>query len=220
MTTPKSQNTALLLRQLFSGDAVLRDQALLSVAPHEREAVRELVAVRQEAELLFQAMRADMASASAELRNDFNNQFRRRTAIRTLAATVDGTIFVLKQLALASARVTGARLDTDKIQFLQERQISPELGKVRLPGFRDNFKRTFKLFAEVHGIPCPTDFGREGFEFLCATFELRHRVTHPKLFTAFFVQDEETERAGLAIDWLNRELYRLLDACRDALGKR
>jgi hypothetical protein len=220
VNTPKSQKTERILQYLFSRDAILRERALLSVAPHERQRVRELVTLRHDAELLLQAMLDDLGSTSAKLRDDFNSQFNRRAAIRALAATVDGIIFTFKQFALVSARLTGAQLDADETEFLREQQASPTQRKARLPSFRDNFKRTFKLFAKVHHASCSTDFGQAGFEALCETFELRNRVTHPKSFTTFCVSDKETNRAGVAIDWLGRELNRLLDASEDALGKR
>lgn len=218
MKAKKSRQTEILLRQLFSGDSALRERALYSVAPQDREGVRKLLKVRKDVELLFQVMMADLGFASSELRKNFANQFWRRTAIRALTATIDGTIFTLKQLAFVSDGLIGTQLDSEEMEFLREQQISPAGRKARLPGFRDNFKRTFKLFAKVHGTPCSTDFGQKGFEALCATVELRHRVTHPKSFMTFCVKDDESRRAGDAIDWLSSELERLLSASHDALG--
>lgn len=215
-TSPQQE---FLLQLLFSGDSELRERALLAVAPKERDRVREIVKVREDAEPLLGTMMADLGTASGELRKNYASQFWRRTAIRALAATVDGIVFSLKRLALATADLIETELKTEEKDFLREQQSSPAGGKVRLPGFRDNFKRTFKTFARVHRISCATDFGQEGFEALCQTFELRHRVTHPKSTTTFFVQDDETKRAGEAIDWLSRELQRLLGDCHDSLGK-
>jgi hypothetical protein len=162
---------------------------------------------------------ADLGSASGELRKNYASQFWRRTAIRSLAATVDGIVFSLKRLALATAGLIRTELKAEELDFLREQQISPTGGKVRLPGFRDNFKRTFKIFARVHRISCSTDFGQKGFEELCQTFEIRHRVTHPKSSVTFCVQDNETKRADKAIEWLSCELQRLLGDCHCSLGK-
>ena len=219
MITNKSQQTEILLQQLFSGNSELRERALLAVAAHERDGVREVVKVREDAVPLLGAMMADLGLASGELRKHYASQFWRRTAIRALAATVDGSVFGLKRLALATAGLTGASLTTEEMDFLREQQISPPGGKVRLPGFRENFKQTFKLFAKVHGISCSTDFGPKGFVALCQTFELRHRVTHPKSSLLFCVQDDETKRAGEAMAWLSCEINRLLNDCQNSLGK-
>jgi hypothetical protein len=110
-------------------------------------------------------------------------------------------------------------MDEDELEFLREQSISAQPKRVRLPPFRDNLKRTFKLFAKVCGVPCPTDFSQRGFEALCETFELRHRVTHPKSFMTFCIRDEEKARAGLAIDWLSEELDRLFNTSRTGLRK-
>ncbi len=162
---------------------------------------------------------ADLGAASGELRKNYTSQFWRRTAIRALAATVDGIIFGVKQLALASAGLIGTPLDDKEKEFLSEQPISSKRKKVRFLPFRDNFEQTFKLLAKVHRTSCYTNFSGKGFDALCRTFELRHRVMHPKSFMTFCVQDDETKRAGDAIDWRHRELQRLLDASHDSLGK-
>ena len=136
-----------------------------------------------------------------------------------LAAAVDGIIFSLKQLALASVGLVGTPLDDNEKEFLSEQPSSSKRKKVRFLPFRANFEQTFKLFAKVYRTSCTTDFSDKGFVALCETFELRHRVMHPKSFMTFGVQDDETKRAGEAIDWLHQELQRLLGASRDSLGQ-
>jgi hypothetical protein len=219
MNMGKSKQTEMLLQQLFSGNVELRERALLAVSAHERDRVREVVKVREDAAPLIQMMLADLAVSSGELRKNYASQYNRRNAIRALAAAVDGTIFSLKRLALTSAPLTGAQLDAEEMDFLREQQISPQGGKVRLPGFRENLKRTFKLFAKAYHISHSTDFGHKGFEALCLTFELRHRVIHPKSSSTFHVQDDETKRAGDAIKWLSDEINQLLGDCQKSLDK-
>jgi hypothetical protein len=220
MNAPESPNIQLVLQQLFSGDTVQLEKALRSFRSEDWEGIRELVMVQHDVNLFITALQTDLTSASGELRNDFSSQFRRRAAIRALAATVDGIIFSFKRIALSSAVLTGTQFDQDEVEFLLEQRILPAAGKQRLPSFRENFKTTFKLFAKAHGTSCPTDFGREGFEAFCATFELRNRVTHPKSFAAFTVRDDETKRAGIAIEWLGGEFSRLLQVCDHAVGNR
>jgi len=217
MSASKSKETERLLHDLFSGKPKLRERALLAVNAKDREKVRHLARVRQDAKFLVDVMLSDLGRASGSIRKDFSSQFWRRTTIRALAATVDGIIFALKQVALASAQLTGRPLSNGDAEFLAEKSLSPS-GKVRMPPFRDHFKQAFKLFAKAHGTTCPTDFGLKGFDALCETVELRHRVTHPKSFMTFCVSDDETKRAGVAIDWLSRELTQLLEASHSALG--
>jgi hypothetical protein len=210
--------TEQLLAQLFSGVDDLREQALLAVDPKYRDGIREAVKVREDGCALLEMLMADLGEASGQLRQNYSSQFWRRNAIRALAAAVDGIVFSLKRLAVATTAVAESNLDADEIEFLTEE--SAQAGKkARLPGFRDNFKRTFKLFAKVYQTPCATDFGQQGFEALCQTFELRHRVMHPKFSGMFQIKDDETRRAGDAIAWLSFEIQRLLGDCEKSAGK-
>jgi hypothetical protein len=218
MNSKVPQEAELLLEKLFSGDSALREQALLAVDPKDRDGIRETVKVREDGCNLIGLLMEDLGAASGALRNNYTNQLCRRAAVRALAATVDGIIFSLKRLAVATAPVNGEKLDGEDLEFLTE--LSSQAGKkVRLPGFRDNLKRTFKLFAKVYRTSCSTDFGKDGFEALNQTYELRHRVMHPKLPTTFHISDDETKRAGEAIDWLSNELQRLLGDCQRSMGQ-
>src|SRR5438105_4654022 len=84
-----------------------------------------------------------------------------------------------RKLALACTGLRKKELNPEDTAFLSERAEAGEAKRTRL-GFKKNFKKTFKLFAEVYGVRCPTDFGTSGFQALCDTFALRDRVMHPK----------------------------------------
>jgi hypothetical protein len=208
MSAPLSKEQQRGLEHLFSGNARLREEALRHVPEQDRERVRELVKIQKEALRLLDLMMMDLRDSGAEMRKAPNIQFPRRVAVRALAATVDGIIFSLKQVAFAARGLTGVNLTHEELNFLRE--SDPSGGKVRLPGFRDNFKQTFKLFAKTFHADCGTDFGQDGFSALCDTFDLRHRITHPKSFMTFCVNDSEMKRAATAIDWLSQELQRVL----------
>lgn len=137
----------------------------------------------------------------------------RRTTIRTLAAALDGIIFCLKQTALVTGPMNGFKFSEKESFFLSEETIESATGKKqKLPSFRENLKDTFKLFAKTNKISCPTDFNQDGFAALCETYELRHRLVHPKSFMTFCVNDHEKKRAGEAVYWLNNEIKNLFDA--------
>lgn len=207
MTTTAQER---LLRNLFGANKEAREKALLSVIAHDRDAVRELIAVRRDAETLLAILMSDLGHASGQLAKNYSNQFWRRTSIRALAAAVDGIIFSLKRLAFVDAKLTKYTLDEPDEFLLTELQTPKAAKKPRFPGFTDNFKDTFRLFAKVHKTTCATDFGQQGFEDLCKTYDLRNRVMHPKTSAAFSIQDAETKRAGAALSWLHTELNRVL----------
>src|SRR5277367_4335018 len=77
---------------LYSDDQSLREQAVAQLPKEIQEGVRKLVESRKNANVLLDAMIVDLGRASGELKKNYEDQFWRRTAIRTLAATVDGII--------------------------------------------------------------------------------------------------------------------------------
>ena len=187
---------------LYSDDQSVREQAIAQLPKEIQEHTRKLVESSINSNALLDAMISDLGRASGELRKNYEDQFCRRTAIRTLAATVDGIIFTLKELTHISAELVGFKFSEGEIEFLRERKSESNQGKkLRFLGFKDNLKDTFRLFAKAHNFTCPTDFGTNGFNALRDTYELRHGLMHPKSYKTFCVTTEETKRAGIAIKW-------------------
>jgi len=222
----KEENTApdaeQQLKELFGEGEAEREAVIASLRPDEQDYVRSVVNARRDFESLFRELIVnDLGRASSELGENCTDQYRRRTAIRSLAAAVEGIIFQLKKLALASSGLTKKELSPEEIALLSEQRVEGgDMKKARLPGFRENFKRSLKLFAEVYHVPCPIDFGTTGFQNVCDTFALRDRVMHPKSAKMFLITDEETKRAGAALQWLHAELTRLVQTAMHDLGKR
>ncbi|MGA2242511.1 MAG: hypothetical protein ABSH11_10820 [Verrucomicrobiota bacterium] len=206
------------LRKVFSSDQDEREQVITLLDPKIQQDARNLIKVRRDFQLLIPVLMSDLGHASCEMNENPGDQFWRRMAIRALAATLDGMMFSLKQLTLGAGKMTGFTFSDEELFLLNEGKTeSKGTKKGRLPGFRDNIKQTFKLFARVNRVPCPTDFGQSGFEALCETYELRHRLMHPKSFMNFCVNDEEKKKAGDAIRWLAEEGQKLLAASSQSL---
>jgi hypothetical protein len=215
--TPAQENS---LRKLLEGNHIEREQLISIHRPEMQEQMRGLIKAKQNADNLFQILFSDLSFSSGEMRRNPDSQFWRRTTIRALAATLDGIIYCLKQTALTTGTMAGFNFNDEEKFFLsEEAPKSKSEKKLKLPPFRDNIKQTFKLFAKIYKIPCPTDFGQDGFEALCETYELRHRLIHPKSYMTFCVSDEEKVRAGKAIAWLDSEIRKLLDKSSESLGK-
>ncbi len=200
------------LRKLFDGNHLDREQIISLQRPEMREPMRKLFKAKGNADNLFAIMFADMRHASGEMKTNPGDQFWRRTTIRTLAATLDGIIFCLKETTLATGSFSGYKFTDDEVAFLTETMQASGKRPKFLP-FRDNLKETFKFFSKVHKTPCGTDFKQDGFVALCETYELRNRLVHPKSAMTFYVSDKEKSRAGEAIMWLDTEIKNLLDSC-------
>jgi hypothetical protein len=207
------------LRKLFDGNHIEREQVISLHRPEMQEKMRNLIKAKQNSDKLLPILFADLGYASGEMRKNPENQFWRRTTIRALAAAVDGIIYCLKQTALFAGKMSEYKFNDEELFLLSEEPVESESGKkMRRPVFRENIKYMFKLFYKVHRISCPTDFGHSGFNALCETYELRHRLMHPKSFFTFCVNDDEKLKAGEAVAWLNEEIKKLLDACGNNIG--
>jgi hypothetical protein len=216
LTPTPAQETSL--RKLFSGNHIEREQVISIHRPEMQEQMRNLMKATGNANKLFSIMFLDLKHASSEMKAHPGDQFWRRTTIRALAATLDGIVFCLKQIALATGPMRGFKFSEKELFFLSEEVVEPTIGKrPKLPSFRENLKQTFKIFAKAHKAQCPTDFNQDGFAALCGTYELRHRLVHPKSYMTFCVSDDEKQRSGEAIAWLDSEIKKLLGASARSL---
>jgi len=207
------------LRKLFYGNHIEREQVISIQRPEMQAHMRTLMKAKGNTDKLLGILFSDLANANGQMKANPSDQFWRRTTIRTLAATVDGIVFLLKQNALAVGPMNGIEFNEKELFFLTEESSQPPSErKSRLPGFRDNFKGTFKMFAKAYKVECPIDFGQNGFTAFCETYELRHRLMHPKSFMTCCVTDVEKQRAGDAIRWLDNETLNLFSACH-SLGR-
>jgi len=207
------------LQKLFYGNHIDREQVISSHRPEMQAALRQLVKTNVNTDNLFGILFRDLLRAHKEMQQNPDDQFWRRTTIRAFAATVDGIIFCLKQTALVAGEVADYQF-TDYERFFLTEEKGDGTKKFRLPPFVENAKETFKLFAKVHGVSCPVDFGSSGFRAFCQTYELRHRLIHPKSYMTFCVTDEERDGSRNAAAWLQREIYKLIDACSAGIDQK
>jgi hypothetical protein len=196
---------------LFSDDSTVREVAISLLPKNAQEQTRKFLTRSVYANKLKEILMADLYRSGQELRKNRDDQFWLRTTVRTLAATIDGIVFILKEMAHSSAEFNGLRLSDDE-KFLLERRARLQKGeKAKFKNFNENFKETFKIYARLAGFPCPTDFNHDGFAALCEIYELRHHITHPKSFMKFCVSPEETQKMMKAATWLDVEISRLID---------
>ena len=114
---------------LYSDDQSEREQAIAQLPKEIQEGTRKLVESRKKSNALLDAMLVDLGRASGELKRNYQDQFWRRTAIRTLAATVEGIIFTLKELTHVSGEMAGFKFSDSEIEFLRERKFRKPLGR-------------------------------------------------------------------------------------------
>src|SRR5258705_7767442 len=94
-----ASNAEQMLNDLFGACDIAREAVITAFPADEQQHVRMLVEVRRDFEALLSELISDLGRSSGELRENYTDQYRRRTAIRSLAAAVEGIVFELKKLA-------------------------------------------------------------------------------------------------------------------------
>ncbi len=202
------------LRKLLTGNHIEREQVISHQPPEMRPKMRKFIKAKRYNEMLVEILLSDLSCASKQVKEKPDDQFLRRMTVRCFAAAVDGILYGLKQLAQASGELNGYNFTPEELFLLTEQPVDQKNGKKpKFPVFRDNIKQTFKLFAKIYGTTCPTDFNQSGFTSMCDTFELRHRLMHPKSYVTFCVTNDEKQKCAEAAAWLHSELNRLIDSC-------
>lgn len=134
------------------------------------------------------------------------DQFARRTIVRTLFSMIDGLCWYLKTEALNGAGREGIQFSRKHLRVLNEAtEAIDENGKPirrrRFPSAAENVKVSMAAFARIRGSEVPPEVRDlpSGF-FEC--LNLRHRITHPKATTDLAVSDIEFGGLRSLLAWL------------------
>lgn len=166
---------------------------------------------------LVDELREDVDCAIDEMGEYDDDQFSRRTYVRTVFAMIEGAVFALKQEVLEESRARGVALSPDEIAVLSEQSYYlTDGGKSRVgvyhPPLEADIKFAFPIFARVFG---------EIFEFdppldqaprwhrLCKAKKVRNRLMHPKSVEQLVVNDSELNDVRDAVEWVEEQLDRV-----------
>jgi hypothetical protein len=195
---------------LFSEDTATREAGISMLPCEIRERVRSFTKRSVEISRLIGILKEDMRKATDELKGDFDSQYRRRTAVRTLSALVEGLIYSLNQLSHSSADFNGVLVSPeDEVFFLKEKRADSK-GNERFLPFADYLKHTVNLYIKYSNAACVVSFSDDGFVALLDTFAVRDRITHPKTYENISIGTDETRRAGEAIQWVYGLISRVI----------
>jgi hypothetical protein len=154
----------------------------------QKELVRQHKALRRLTKLgswTIAPLDADYHFAIKQWRLDKqNNQFWSRTLFRCLCANIEARLYMFRREAIGMVAVSKETFSKEETEILTEVRTVLVNGVATtrpkwLP-IRDAFKESFRLFAKAVGLAFEVDSGTEGFAALCETFEVRHRLMHPK----------------------------------------
>jgi len=128
-------------------------------------------------------LHADFNYAASQWRADPQSQFWARTSIRCLCAAIEAGLFTFRKMAEKMAVVNNVKFDKKETEILTEQRAVRSKGiEKACPKFlplRESVVQSFRLFAKAAGIRFVVDIG-QGYQALCATFEVRNRLMHPK----------------------------------------
>lgn len=166
---------------------------------------------------LIERLREDWCYADEQLGFDEDDQFYRRTLVRTLFAMVEGAVFALKQEALEQYRIGKLELSPGEHAMLSEVSYSlKKSGAVNesscYPKLIANIKFTFPICARAWGTLFEFDppLSKEPkWGKFCQAIEIRNRLMHPKSLEDLEVQDSDLTDVLDAASWFSEQLDRL-----------
>ena len=153
---------------------------------------------------LVDELRGDVDQAIEEMEDYDDDQFSRRTYVRTVFAMIEGAVFALKQEALEQSCLGKFDLSSDDLAKLAE--------KSGYLSFRENIKFTFPIFARAFGETFKFDpsLGQaQGWRSLCQAKEVRDHLMHPKSVDQLEVNDSDLSTVKDAAEWVEEQLDRV-----------
>lgn len=134
------------------------------------------------------------------------NQFNRRNAVRAVFASIEGAVYLTKNLVIATLPQCRGFFDEAEIALLREKRYS--LNSKGQAYAQPNFLRTdenfrFAMDMLMRGIPTELDFDTNGsgWKSFKDSLSVRHRVTHPKSMNDLNINDIEFDKLKKAFNW-------------------
>lgn len=156
----------------------------------------------------YAVLSSDLAAA-VTLANELDNQFARRTLVRTLFAFIEGMTHQLASVAIASAPLELGIFSADELAILRDEQGHRQR-------FRDRIKTVLRLYARIHGATFEPEMDA-GWTALCKANDLRDRLTHPKGAASLQVSKEDCRNTiAAASQWYQVTVAALLKTCEAA----
>ena len=179
----------------------------------------ELNRIIRKAMLTVEPLDADYNFAGRQWREDKKNlQFWSRTVIRCLCADIEARLYVFRTTALQTGGMSKIAFTKDEMEVLTETRTAVVNGvpisKPKWLPTKDTVKESLRLFAKGVGATFNVDCGTSGCQALCETFQIRHRLMHPKDTFALGIIEADVKTAERGIDWFNIQCGELFAQCQ------
>lgn len=165
-------------------------------------------------------LQRDCEQAGKNLEQE-DTPFNRRTYVRTVFASLEAVIYVLKRAALQSKEMGG--FFHDEMSLLEEKSYSLAKGKVKAHDkfvrLDENFPFAIDMFSRVIGSPFTLNKASREWTAFKEAIPVRHRITHPKRPELLDISDDEIQTVGSAYRLVVRSIVDSLMEGHNLLGR-
>lgn len=177
------------------------------------EAVQGLKAV-------YATLREDFTKAAEQEKVEEPTQYHLRMRVRAEFALLDGLLYQLRQITLATLRAEGG-LEAEEVVLLREMQYRlGGNGQIssweRYESFLSLLPFTLRMYAKNHGTRFEPDLDDEGWEAMKEYVDIRDRIAHPKSSGALELSRHDLDQVYLASEWWQENLIALFRECGEA----
>jgi hypothetical protein len=153
----------------------------------------------------FEVLIQDVDLAISDLKKS-DEQYLRRSTIRTIGSAIEGIIFHLKKIALSQANTfpdlyselekAALREETYSINDNGQVQVRPML----LPT-KTSIKLIIKMVDKKKKFLHEKSFNNTGWDELISSIEIRNKITHPKNISDLNITKKDINQALKAFNW-------------------
>lgn len=158
---------------------------------------------------LYAKLGADAMISRSRVETDVK-EYAIRQYVRTVFAMIEGTIYVMKQLAqngiekLSAAELALIAEELYDLNDKGEPIIRPNYLKLE-----KNIKFAFSIYAKSVGLTYTLPVHESGWNSLKQSIKLRNRLMHPKNFSNLDVTDDEFNSAVATHEWFDQKYKEL-----------
>lgn len=163
------------------------------------------VAGRNAQQGLVKAVAEDLKHVTS-MRGKVDEQFYRRSLIRTMFSLIDAFCYHLKQESLSVAKHNPITFSKRTLEVLTETRINKSIEgsqttRPYYPSPQENLRVAIRTYAKVKSGFVPDHIRHHPIVFAISK-KIRDRITHPKAADDLVVSNEEFREAILLLQWL------------------
>ncbi len=164
---------------------------------------------------MYKELNSDLEAARTAVSSS-DEQFHRRTYLRTLYSYSEAMLFRMKQYLLDQGEVAKVSITPNEKLILDEQKVEMQSDgtlqrKELMTSHKNNIMFTLRFMTRKLELPRQPDFGSNGWNEYCASLEKRNAITHPKFPGDLIVTDSELLILKNADRWVQNEFANLLN---------